>query len=256
MRSFELANLNRVPSCGVYSSAENYSAIGQVSIESQRFTQLSMYSQRAAWSTGKRLPPWVVRRATALVGRVDEGFKLLLRSLAVVALGGLLNPSIATDMDGNVAISFHQLRFDKLASEYTLEVYPDGRVTYVGLSNVRTKGVHNFKVEPAEVVGLMRAIQSSQLRRLEPGQQEKASKRRPISRFRVRPEGSGEMVEFFVSDISRDYADLLATIEKHVPTMHLRCPFHWGSEDPGNPSKLPGRSVDVCDFMDLRRYYK
>jgi hypothetical protein len=170
--------------------------------------------------------------------------------------GGVTVNAMADDSQSLIVISFHQYRYDKFASEYALDIFENGRVRYRGLRNVRTQGERTFEVDPQRVKNILAMFASSPLLKSGAIAQPSGSGSRLHSKVQIRRGVSVASAAVSTSALSKEYVDLLIALEQSVPTANLRCPYHWGSEDPSRPSALPGASIEVCDFMDLRRYYK
>lgn len=180
----------------------------------------------------------------------------LLAFLCITSTHTMVSPVGAAESQNQVAvITFHQYRYDKFASEYVLRIYGDGTVLYEGLSNVKTKGQRRFHVPEHRVRDAVIAIirlgvfeRKSQVPPSGPGN-------RKFSAIEVRTADLNVSSTITQSALSPAYAHMLVTLEEAFPTKALRCPYYSGSDDPMRPSEMPGRSIEVCDFMDLRHYF-
>jgi hypothetical protein len=151
------------------------------------------------------------------------------------------------------AITFHQFRYDKMSSEYKLDVTEDGSVVYTGIENVRQLGVHRFHVSPEIVRNTVRRLNDLRANGLEPVEGRVVHNRSHLrmSTLTVNTQGTTWSVSFLVGTTPHSkHSELRYELELAFPTAKYRCPYYTGSEDPSHSSEISGQSLDVCAFMD------
>jgi hypothetical protein len=168
----------------------------------------------------------------------------------------ICSEAIAAEAQAVPIISFHQNKYGAFSSEYTLDVRADGTVIFNGIENVRTPGTREFVVAPQTVRRALRDLVQLkptlevQRRTLGPDNYHNPQ----MSSLTMRAGDTVWSMTFFARTRPvRGYEQMRDILESAFPTRHLRCPYHYGGGDALNASHLPGRSVEVCAYMDAAR---